>query len=308
MQPTASREIVCILKASPDTAAVADGQAVSRQPSTSVPSNISNDDTIAPHVAKIYIRNEVLMLNDDDVSSQQQLLQVHRRTLAHLLQQVAAHGCIAFASPATANGITEARSGIARCKAALRRWGITIEDLPGDEEEPLSTSLDPAPPVGPTGLRPGQTFNFYAPVHSGVANFGGEQQIGEVHMTMGDNINISNVSGSILNVKSTLTDVTQRIDGLPNTDQATKDELKLLIDELSELLQQAPTGNAEDAAKVAKRAEAAIDEASKPQPDKELVAFNVESLKRAAANIAAVLPAVLPIATKIAGHILALAG
>lgn len=244
------------------------------------------------------------MPSADDIANQEQLLQAHRRTLAHLLQQAAAHGGLVFAPSATASGIVDARTGIARCKSVLREWGITVENLPGDEEEPLS----PSPTSSRVVRDGGPIFNFSGPVHTGAANYGGTQNIGEVQVTMGDNINISNVSNSILNVKSTLTNVIQHIDSISSTDQSTKDELKRLLGELSTLLQQAPSDKAEDAAKVAKRAESAVDEVSKPQPDKELVAFNIESLKNAAANIASVLPDVLPIATKIAGHLLTLVG
>jgi hypothetical protein len=203
--------------------------------------------------------------------------------------------------------MAEARAGIAKCKATLHSWDVAVDDLPDDDE---LLSIPPAAiPSGSSDTeRARPIFNFYGPINGSTTTFGGEQQIREVQVTMGDNINVSNVSGSILNIKATLRDVTQRIDGIPSADQATKDELKRLMAELSESLQQAPTGKAEEATKVAKRAEAAVEEVSKSQPDKELITFNVESLKKAAANIAGALPAVLPIATKIAEHILSLAG
>jgi hypothetical protein len=119
---------------------------------------------------------------------------------------------------------------------------------------------------------------------------------------MSDNINISHVSGANINVKSTLEHVTQSVDALPG-DQATKDELTRLIEQLAAELQKVPADKAEDAAQIAKRAAAAVEEAEKPQPDKEDIQYDLERLKKAAANIAAVLPAVLPIATKIVEHI-----
>lgn len=119
---------------------------------------------------------------------------------------------------------------------------------------------------------------------------------------MGDNIKIMNTYNSIINVKSTLTRVSQSIDRLSNDNQEIKEELKQLINELSKLLQHAPSNNAEDAATVAKRIDAAFDEVNKAKPDKELVNFNIESLKKAAANIAGV----FTIVENIAKHILQL--
>lgn len=77
------------------------------------------------------------MPDADAIAQQQELLAVHRRTLAHLLQQVAQFS--AGHLPAhVANGIAEARASIAHCKAALRGWGEMVEDRPDDAEpEPL---------------------------------------------------------------------------------------------------------------------------------------------------------------------------
>ena len=52
------------------------------------------------------------MPTTDDIAQQRGLLATHRRTLAHLLQQAAAHGGRPFAPPATANGIAEQRAEI----------------------------------------------------------------------------------------------------------------------------------------------------------------------------------------------------
>jgi hypothetical protein len=100
------------------------------------------------------------MPSTDNIANQQQLLQAHRRTLTHLLQQAAAYGGVSFVPAATASGITEARVSIAKCKAILRSWAATVDDLPDDNE-----SL----PTSPTRLSPGDAgipyarpiFNFY---------------------------------------------------------------------------------------------------------------------------------------------------
>jgi tetratricopeptide (TPR) repeat protein len=77
------------------------------------------------------------MPNADDTADRQQLLATHRRTLAHYLNQQAMLGP-AYAPPALAHGIAEAREQIRQLKVALRDWGVAVEDLPGDEPSEIS--------------------------------------------------------------------------------------------------------------------------------------------------------------------------
>lgn len=65
------------------------------------------------------------------ITHQHTLLATHRRTLGHYLQQLAVFGT-AYAPPHIMHGATEARTGIARAKAALRTLGVMVEDLPDD--------------------------------------------------------------------------------------------------------------------------------------------------------------------------------
>lgn len=65
------------------------------------------------------------------------LLRSHRRTLHQLLKQEALSG-EAFVPPAVANGIEDARAEIARVKAALRGWGVAVDDEPADTPTPAS--------------------------------------------------------------------------------------------------------------------------------------------------------------------------
>lgn len=117
----------------------------------------------------------------------------------------------------------------------------------------------------------------------------------------GDQFNMSgNFSGAILNIKSTLTNVSQSISAAPIGDVATKAQLQELIAQLSAELQKAPAEKAEEAAQVAKRAESAVTEATKPRPDQDDVEYSLSRMKKAAENIAQVLPTVLSIATQIA--------
>jgi hypothetical protein len=114
---------------------------------------------------------------------------------------------------------------------------------------------------------------------------------------MTENYNIG--PGSIVSIKSRLENVTQNIDAIPNADQATKDELKKLLEDLTSTLQTAKPENAREAAAVAKTAERLVSDAGEEQSDKSMVQISADGLKKAAQNIASVLPEVLPIATKI---------
>ncbi|NOK71585.1 MAG: hypothetical protein GFH25_541324n28 [Chloroflexi bacterium AL-N10] len=67
-----------------------------------------------------------------DIAQQQHLLNTHRRTLAHYLQQAAMHGD-AYTPPGVMHGITAARTAIQHCKDTLRGWGVIVEDHPDDE-------------------------------------------------------------------------------------------------------------------------------------------------------------------------------
>lgn len=117
----------------------------------------------------------------------------------------------------------------------------------------------------------------------------------------GDQFNMSgNFSGAILNIKSTLTNVSQSIGAAPIGDAATKAQLQALVEQLSAELQKVPAEKASYAEAVAETAKAAVDQATKAQPNKTLVQISAEGLKQASQNLAAVLPTVLPIATQIA--------
>ena len=102
---------------------------------------------------------------------------------------------------------------------------------------------------------------------------------------------------------SMLEQVTQNISTLPKADQATKEELTKLVAQLTDLLKQAPTEKVDEAGQIADRVDMLVKEAGKDKPDQEKVEFSLESLKKAAENIAGVLPTVLPIAMQIVEHI-----
>jgi hypothetical protein len=125
----------------------------------------------------------------------------------------------------------------------------------------------------------------------------------------GDQFNMSvDFRGSILNIKSTLDNLTQSIGASAQGDAATKDQLKQLIAQLSAELQKVPAEQAAEAEQAAKRAESAVTEATKPQPDKDAVEYSLSRLQKAAENIGKVLPTVLPIAVSIADAVRRMAG
>ncbi len=117
----------------------------------------------------------------------------------------------------------------------------------------------------------------------------------------GDQFSMSgNFSGAILNIKSTLTNVSQSIGAAPHGDDATKEQLQTLITQLSMELQKIPAEKVSDAEAVVEIAKAVVEQATKAQPNRTLVQISIEGLKHAAQNLAVVLPSVLPLTEQIA--------
>jgi DNA-directed RNA polymerase subunit H (RpoH/RPB5) len=117
----------------------------------------------------------------------------------------------------------------------------------------------------------------------------------------GDQFTMSgNFSGGVLTIKSTLSNVAQSIGTVPRGDAVTRAELQQLIEHLSTELQQVPSAQANDAVAVAELAQQAVEQATREQPNQTMLHISAEGLKQAAQNLAATLPAVLPIATRIA--------
>jgi hypothetical protein len=125
----------------------------------------------------------------------------------------------------------------------------------------------------------------------------------------GDAFNMSgDFRGAILNIKSTLSNVSQTVGALPNADQSAKDELMRLIEQLNQALQQAPADKVEEAEAVAKSAELLVQTATAEKPNKTMVQITGEGLKQAARNIAEVMPTVLTIAAQIVAAVVKLGG
>lgn len=95
----------------------------------------------------------------EDIDTQQFLLQQHRATLAHYLGQRARLG-EAYEPPGVGSGIAEARAEVQRIKSVLRGWDVTVKDLPDDIASPSPRRILPPPQTRfwPFGRRGG-----YAP-------------------------------------------------------------------------------------------------------------------------------------------------
>ncbi len=91
----------------------------------------------------------------------------------------------------------------------------------------------------------------------------------------------------------------QTIGALPHADEAAKAELQQLIAQLNDALQEAPEDKAEEAEAVAQMAETLVETANSEKPNKMMVEITGDGLKKAAENVAAVMPTVLVIAMQI---------
>jgi len=117
---------------------------------------------------------------------------------------------------------------------------------------------------------------------------------------MADRFNLSgDFRGSIINIKSTLTDVQQSVGEIHSADETARKELETLIKQLSEALQKAPAQSQEQAQAVAETAKVLVDTAKAEKPNKTMLQISGEGLKQAAQNLADVMPAVVGIAGQI---------
>ncbi|MCE9646697.1 MAG: hypothetical protein K8S20_11925 [Chloroflexi bacterium] len=117
---------------------------------------------------------------------------------------------------------------------------------------------------------------------------------------MGDVIHMSgDFRGANVPVKSTLKDVAMTISGSSAFDEPTKQALAGLIQQLDDVLSKSPEDKAEDAKAVADTAHMLVQTAAKDKPNPATVQITAEGLKKAALNLAFVLPAVVPIVKQI---------
>ena len=123
----------------------------------------------------------------------------------------------------------------------------------------------------------------------------------------GDNITMSgDFRGANVNVKATLTNVNQTIGALPQANETEKAYLQQLVTQLNETLQKAPADKAEEAEAVVKMTEAFVETAKADKPNKMMMEITGEGLKKAAANLAGIVPDVVKIAGALVAGILGL--
>jgi hypothetical protein len=117
---------------------------------------------------------------------------------------------------------------------------------------------------------------------------------------MGDKFDLSgDFRGAILNIKSTLTDVQQSVGKIPSADESTKQELESLVEALKQALEAAPAEKQEEAQAVAESAKMLVETAKTEKPNRTMIEITGEGLKKAAQNLAEVMPSVVGIATQI---------
>lgn len=106
-------------------------------------------------------------------------------------------------------------------------------------------------------------------------------------------------NNSIVNISSSLENLSQSIGEISNVDEGQKEELQQLLNELKQELEQIPDNHIEDAEAIVWTAENLIEEKTSENPNKTKIQISKEGLKKAAENLASVLPKVLPIALRI---------
>ncbi|MDP6345898.1 MAG: hypothetical protein QF578_12340 [Alphaproteobacteria bacterium] len=105
------------------------------------------------------------------------------------------------------------------------------------------------------------------------------------------------------NIRKTLKDVHQAVEGLPNADEGQKNELKKLIFGLRDILTRMPADRADEADMVAEQAKVLVESASLPRLNRTLVGASANGLIEAAERLDDVAPRVLAISQQITGII-----
>ena len=110
----------------------------------------------------------------------------------------------------------------------------------------------------------------------------------------------------IVNIDSTLTSVYQSVEANSYLNPSSKQELEDLLQQLQSALEKAPKENADETEAVAEMAKSLIENATKERPNKKLIEISAEGLKKAANDLAKIIPPVLLISEKIISFVLAL--
>jgi hypothetical protein len=136
----------------------------------------------------------------------------------------------------------------------------------------------------------------------------GIHQVISKEIIMGNKISFGNITGSIVNVDSMLEQVTQNIGAANHVDESTRKQLTELIEQLKLELKNVPLAKKEEAEALAESAKALVEVGTKAQPNRTTVQITAEGLKKAAENIAGVMPTVITIASGIVQTIFKITG
>ena len=128
---------------------------------------------------------------------------------------------------------------------------------------------------------------------------GNIEQIGNRTVHEGDTINIGDIIGSNVNIKSNLQDASQTVGALPQVDPSVKEELQQLILQLNDTLQGAPADSATEVEEVSEATTLLVDAAAEEEPNKTLVKMLGAGLLNAATTLTNELPNVVEITGKI---------
>jgi len=123
-------------------------------------------------------------------------------------------------------------------------------------------------------------------------------------MTTDKNTNISGIHGSIVNTGPVSGNIANIVTlaGL-NAKSNEKEELVTLFQKLEAEIKKLPDDKKDAAETLLDRLNLIIRGLERQDPDKEVVKFGIESLKKAAENVASVMPTILAIALDIASKI-----
>jgi len=134
-------------------------------------------------------------------------------------------------------------------------------------------------------------------IHHTVLN---TREIGQ--MASGDSIHQSgNFSGSNINLKSSLMQVSQAIGTLPGLDESGRRQLSDLLAELADALAQTPPERAQEAAAVAALTADLVDKARATPPNPPLLRISAEGVLKAAKSLAETAAPVLKILDQVVG-------
>lgn len=125
----------------------------------------------------------------------------------------------------------------------------------------------------------------------------------------GDTYNLSgDFRGAVVNIRSTLTHVQQTVGALPHGGASEKEELRALLDRLSQALEQAAPEKGEEAEAVALQAERLVQEAAKVRPNRSFLKITGQGLVDAARAVATTGPQLLDLAERIAATVAHIVG